>query len=300
MLDDPRAADAIASFHIQWLALEDLASVEKDAGLFPEFGPELAQAMQRETELFADHVIRNGDGLLSTLLSAPYTFANAELAALYGASPPSGDAFELVDLDPAERSGLLTQASLLTMHAHPNQTSPVHRGKVIRENLLCDPPPPPPPTVNDQLPEVDPNVPITEQLAQHRTDPACSACHALMDPIGTGFEAYDSIGRYRTMIGDTPVDDSGEFVSTDDIDGPFEGVQEMAKRLTESEQVRECVAKQWLRFAIGRLEQDEDSCAEDVIQQHFAESGYDIRELIVAVAVSDAMRFLRVPEESSP
>ncbi len=298
MLSDARAANTIASFHRQVLGLEGLTTLDKDAGLFPEFTPELALAMQRETEMFADYVIREGDGRWATLLTADFTMANPALASLYGADAPSGNAHARVALDGAQRAGLLTHAGVLAVQAHPGQTSPVHRGKLIRENLLCEPPPPPPAAVNDTLPEVDPDVPLREQMEQHRADPACAGCHRLMDPIGLGFEAYDPIGRFRTRIGNVAVDDTGELVGTD-VDGEFEGAVELAHILSESDDVRACVATQWLRYGLGRLESKEDGCSEQRIFERFSASDFNIRELMIAVAVSDSMRYLRVPTTES-
>ena len=49
----------------------------------------------------------------------------------------------------------LTQAGFLAVQAHPDQTSPVLRGKFVRTKLLCQPPPPPPNDVNISVPERD-------------------------------------------------------------------------------------------------------------------------------------------------
>jgi hypothetical protein len=298
LLDDARSADAVASFVVQWLDVEDLPRVEKDAIVHADFDAELAAAMLRETERFTDEILRHGDGRLATLLRAPFTVADARLAALYGAAPADGGEGR-VELDPAERSGLLTHASLLAKHAHAAQSSPVHRGKLVREALLCDPPPPPPPNVADQLPAIDPNASIVDQLAQHRDDPACAGCHERMDPIGTAFEAFDAVGAHRPSIGGAPVDDRGELVATD-VDGAFRGVHELAERLLASDQVRRCFTRQWIRFALGRLEGGADACTEARAHARFLETDLDVRELIVAIATSDAMRLLRRPAEKTP
>jgi hypothetical protein len=298
MLEDPQAGIAIGDFHVQWLGVDALASVEKDPELFPAWTPTIADAMTTETRMFADWVVRESDGKLATLLSAPTTFADAELAALYGVSRPdavAADAFVQVDLDPTQRGGVLTHAGMLAAHSHDNQTSPVFRGKVVRENLLCTALPPPPDDVDDTPPGLDPTLPTKERFEQHRDDPACSGCHELMDPIGFGLEHYDAMGAWRTMDGENPVDAMGQLVGTD-VDGDFDGALGLADKLAGSETVRACVVHQWMRYGLGRFEQPEDACTEDNLMTRFAESDGDLHELVVAIATSRAMRYLRIAE----
>jgi hypothetical protein len=44
-------------------------------------------------------------------------------------------------LDGSQRAGLLTQGAILAANAHSNESSPVHRGKFVRTQLLCTMPP---------------------------------------------------------------------------------------------------------------------------------------------------------------
>ena len=83
MLADPRAEALSTRFAAQWLRLQDLEKVHPDAFLFPDYDLQLAAAMQRETELFFDHLVRNDKSLLE-LFTADYTFVNERLARHYG------------------------------------------------------------------------------------------------------------------------------------------------------------------------------------------------------------------------
>jgi hypothetical protein len=291
MLDDPRARRAVANFHVQWLGLRDIASTTKTA--YPRFDPAYLDLWKRETEAFLDHVVFDGEGDLATLFNAPYSMQNQELAAFYGVRGPKGDAFERVELDPAQRAGFLTHASILAVTSKPDQTSPIHRGKFVRERLLCQSLPPPPNNIVIVAPDLDPDLTTRERFAQHAEDAFCAGCHRLMDPIGFGFEHYDGIGSYRSRENGLPIDASGEILGSRDADGPFDGAIELAEKLAESDQVRECVATQWFRFAYGRGEQEEDRCAMAEVQAAFAASGYDIRSLLVALTQTEAFRFKR-------
>src|SRR5262249_1379468 len=161
-----------------------------------------------------------------------------DLAAFYGIAQPPGTGFVRVDLDPSRRGGLLTQASFLAIHAHPVFTSPVLRGKFVRERLLCQTLPDPPANVNTSLPPPTAGQTTRDVLAAHRKNPACASCHQLMDPIGVGFEHFDAVGLWRDEENGAPIDDSGEVVQTTDLDGAFHGAVELSARLAQSEQVR--------------------------------------------------------------
>src|SRR6185503_210726 len=204
-----------------------------------------------------------------------------------------GSTPQMVMLDPAQRAGMLTQAGFLSVHALPNQSSPVTRGKFIRELLMCQPPSPPPPDLNVTPPEVDPTRSTRERFAQHTANPACASCHALMDPIGFGFESYDAIGRFRTVDGNKPVDASGEIVRSMDLDGKFRGARELAEKLGASRQVHDCVATQWFRYAFGRFDSPGDTCSLAELRQSFMASGGDLRELLVALTQTES--FLNRP-----
>jgi hypothetical protein len=253
--------------------------------------------MLAETTDFADYVIRHGDGRLETLLTAPFSIIEGPLYELYGVAAttsPNGD--PTTPLDESQRAGILTHASVMAAQAHSEQTSPVLRGLFVRQSLLCQPMPPPPADVNNTPPPPDPNATTKERFNEHTQDPACAGCHLLIDPVGWGFEQYDAIGRYRTMEGSNPVDARGEITGTADADGEFDGAVELAQLLAGSEQVGECVAKQWFRFAFGRSEVEEDTCSIATTHSLFADAGYDIRELLLTIVVSDTFRHRRLSQ----
>lgn len=295
MLADPRAADTIALFHIQLLRLDHLLHAEKDIDVFPEFDAELANAMLQEAAAFTSNVILAGDGQLNTLLTASFAYPQAALFELYGVAPPPGfTPGDRVELAPAERSGLLTQAAFLASHAKRNATSPVHRGIIIRENLLCQTIPPPPDNVSTVLPPATEATTTRQRFAQHLADPTCAGCHTLMDPIGLSFENYDGIGKYRTMEGAQPVDASGAIVGGgDDLAAGYANAVEMTKLLGDAQSVRDCVATQWFRFALGRTASDADTCSVAVLREGFASSGGNVPALLEDIVLSDAFRHVR-------
>jgi hypothetical protein len=296
MLGAPRAREAVKNFHRQWLGLDEIATIAatgKDRTVYPDYSEAMLPLLQEETERFLDHAIFEANASVEDLYTAPYSMMNGELAAFYGIQGVPADAgFQRVELDPDKYAGFLTQAGLLALHSKTDGSSPIHRGKFVRERLLCQAPPPPPDVVPPP-PTVDPTKTTREQYVQHEADPACAACHQWMDPLGFGFEHFDALGRYRADQNGLAIDATGEINFTDEvgIDGPFDGVVELADRLGQSSRVRECVSKQWFRYAYGRTETQADTCSMDLVNLRFSDSGYDIKELLVVLTQTNAFRY---------
>jgi hypothetical protein len=302
MLDTPRAREAVKNFHRQWLHLDEIEPVilasGKDLDIYPEFYEGLPFLWRSEAEAFIDHAVFEEHANVEFLFTAPYTMMNEELAEFYGIDGPTGVEFTRVDLDPGKYAGFFTQPGLMALFAKPDRSSPIHRGKFVRETILCQIPPPPPDNIPEP-PSVDESQTTREQFAEHAENPVCAGCHSLMDPIGFGFEHFDGIGRYRSTEWGLEVDAAGQLLGTD-VDGAFNGAVELAQLLASSEQVKACVVSQWFRYGYGRFETDEDDCSVDEIHAAFAASDYDIKELIIALTLTDAFRYRHAVQEDSP
>jgi hypothetical protein len=294
LLASPKARAAIDRFSSQWLDLDQLAIVAKDPATYPQLTENLRASMAEETKRVIADAIQNG-GTFTDLLTSTSTFANAELAQFYGVqgpSSPDASGFGPVSLAGSNRVGLLGLGAMLTAHALPNGSSPIHRGKVIRERLLCTELAPPPPGLNAEPPPIDPNATTRERYAQHRSDPACAGCHDLMDPIGYAFEHFDGIGRYRADEGGLAIDDSGNILATAETDGDFDGLAGLASKLAESPEVHACFAQEWLRWGYG-LDSGAVDCLADEVAAKFAAGGLRIEDLLVALTQTEHFRFRR-------
>jgi hypothetical protein len=290
MVQDPRARDGLESFHIQWLQLQGLPTLEKAD---PTFTPALRSAMSDEVVAFADGVIRQGDGTLDTLLTGDFSYLEGPLYDLYGIAPPAGaspSAPTRVSL-PGTRAGVLTLPAVLAAHAHADQTSIVHRGLLVLEQFLCSDVPPPPPNVDTTVPP--PSAQLTERqfLEQHAQNPGCASCHASMDALGEAFEEFDAIGRFRATDGVQPVDSSGQLTGTAHENGPVADAVDLAHRLAATDEVRACVARQWFRFLFGRVEDGPDDGTVATATSAFKTSGYRIPDLLVAYTGTRNFRY---------
>jgi hypothetical protein len=230
-----------------------------------------------------------GDGRFATLLTTDKTFVNEKLADIYGISGVTGGAMVPAKLDRAQRPFLLTRAAFLAMGANAYEGDPTKRGKLLREQLLCQRLSAPPPGV-PPLPS-DPTKTVRERHEAHFRDASCAGCHKLTDLVGFGFEHYDAIGKWREVDRGQPVDDRGTVVNIDGHDVPFTGPTELAKIFAESDEVRRCVATQWTRYAYGREEVPADDVSAKAILSAFRASDHDLRALVVAIVKSRSFRY---------
>lgn len=288
MLADPKSEALVQNFVTQWLNLRLLDGTAPDPKVFPQFDASLKAAMRRETELFAAAIVREDRSVLD-FLSGRFTFVNARLAQHYGIDGVFGDEFKRVSFTDNRRTGVLTQASILTLTSNPGRTSPVKRGKWILENILGSPPPDPPPDAPDleATQKAQPNLSLRKQLEIHRTSAVCASCHKVMDQLGFGLENLDAIGRWREQDGLFAIDARGELPGGAKFNGPLALAKVLEKRRGE---FVHCLAEKMLTFALGRELQVHDRCAVDKIVEDVAAQDYRFWALVTAIAKSDPFR----------
>jgi hypothetical protein len=159
------------------------------------------------------------------------------------------------------------------------------------EKLLCLRAPDPPPAAVDFAASF--KVPADyqgtrRQLAEmaSASSPACSGCHAVINPIGYGFEEFDDIGRPRTTDRNLPIDSSGRLP-----DGTtFASTAELMRTLSASPQVAACTAGHFLSYALGtRLDDaDADRCNSRAVAAQAVDASRSLAEFVQAVVRTDA------------
>jgi hypothetical protein len=299
MLKDPKAVALVENFAGQWLQLRNLQLANPDRKQFPSFDEELRQAMETETKLFFEAVIREDRSVLE-FLDADFTFVNERLAKHYGIPGVKGEEFQKVTLTNGERGGLLSQASILTVTSNPTRTSPVKRGKWILENLLNAPPPPPPPNV-PELEEAKAGKPLEgtlrQRMEQHRSNPACAVCHAQMDAIGFGLENYDPVGAWRTKDGNADIDPSGTLPG----DLTFKTPAELKAILKARDgEFRRCLTEKLLTYGLGRGLEYYDKCTVDIIVKNVAANHDRFSALVLEIVNCDAFQKRRGKQGDEP
>jgi hypothetical protein len=296
LLGSGKARDTLVSFYQQWLGVDDLLTVEKDPKAYALFDPVVRSAMRDEVLEYVDQVTRLGDGKFQTLLTSRTTWIRGPLYPVYGlgtVGQAGGSILHKMDLPADQRAGVLTLSGVMAKYGHADQSSPVGRGKLVSERLLCVIPPDPPPGVAANVPPPDPKVPTRVRFENHRKDPQCAACHALMDPLGVAFEIYDGIGSYRTMDGGKPVDANTTLSGTKASDGPIKNAIDLMGKLAAADETRTCFAKQMFRYAFGRSESDFDKALVTDIVGALSRTDR-IPDLMIAIATAPGFR-TRIP-----
>jgi hypothetical protein len=312
---DPRTRRTLGAFTNEWLQLERLPPLDELLGspAYDAFvgdttpSPALRGDMIAEVE---DLFLRFGvdeDGTLADLfLSTESTTTSAELAAIYGVAPRDANDPPLV-LPESERGGLLTRAALVATGSLV--THPVLKGKLVRTRILCDDIPPPPADVPPP-PQLDPESTIREQLEQltQREGTACKGCHDQLNPLGFVTENYDGLGRHRTeervfdlvtgeLLATQPVDTAAVArVAPGDERIAADGMQ-LAEYVLDSGRAEDCLARQYFRFAFGRIEDDDaDGCALAALRDAVGEGG-SLRAMLRDVALRPEFRVRRRESE---
>jgi len=289
-------ADALATrFGSQWLRLQDLEKVIPDPILYPYADQTLSLALKKETELFFNSIVREDRSVLE-LLTADYTYANQRVARHYGIPNVTGTEFRRVTL-PADRRGLLGQGSILTLTSIAERTSPVQRGKWVMEVLLGSPPPPPPPNIpalEDTTATADSGrvLSVRERMEQHRSNPQCTSCHRVIDPLGLALENFDATGKWRIRDAGLHVDTKGQLFDGTAIEGPG-GLRDALLR--HQDVFLLSFTRNLMTYALGRRVEAFDMPALRRIIRDAEVQNYRISAFVNGIVESDAFRMAKLP-----
>lgn len=286
MLSDPKSDRFVADFFGQWLGFSQILDTQQviRAGITDQLRAEFNE----ETRSFLRSVIADNKSPM-TLLTANYTYLNADLATRYGVPGVTGTQFQRVSLAGTPRAGLLSHGSILSVLSNPADSRPVARGHFILEQILCAPPPPPPADVNTMLPSSSNGAVLTarERLAMHRSDPSCAACHGAMDALGLSEENFDQLGMYRTTYAaGKPIDASGTLMGQSFSD--FSG---MAQILAATPAVRSCIANKVLTYGLSRGLTDGESALPARVAATAVQDTSSLIDLVAQVVTSDSFNY---------
>ena len=286
LYETARAPEALFSFVQQWLEIDDFKDKPKDMLTFPTFTAEVAQDLEDETRMFVKGVFFDptGDKSFSTLLTAPYGYLSTRTAKLYGVDGAAGTTLAKADLDPTQRRGILTQATFLADHAEPINTSVVARGRFVREEVLCADVPPPPAEFKFNEKVITEDMTAREKFTEHSKNPACKACHSLFDGIGFALENYDAVGHWRTTEKGKMIDPTGALDLPSGGKLEFKSFVDMIDQLGKGTDAYDCFAAQFLQYVSGRVKLDD--CERANAARAFAESGYKLDALVMAIVTS--------------
>ncbi len=293
MVRDPRIERFAAAFPRQWLRLAKVGMFPPDKKLYPDYDDHLQKSMVQET-LATFHEVLFKNLSLREFLDSDWAMLNARLGEHYGIAGIEGDDLRRVTLTPEQhRGGLLTQGSILCLTSDGTRHRPVHRGVWVMESIFGRSPPPPPANVPpiEPTPAKSPKATLRMKLDAHKSDPNCAACHRKIDPLGFAFDAYDAIGRWRTVevvrdgAGDNPkVDASGEMT-----DGrKYADAAEFKKLLVaDVDKFNAAFIEKLATYALRRGMAVDDRAALAEMARKSKAADYRLRDIVEALAVSE-------------
>lgn len=290
MLADPKSERFFRDFTGQWLRTRNVLMTAITPGSISSRLDPLREDMKAETDLLFEYIAREDRDLLE-VVTADYTFLNEELAEWYGIEGVHGNEMRRVDLPPgSSRGGVLTHGSILVSTSNPNRTSPVKRGVFVLENIFGTPPPPPPAAVA-ALEEAHKDgielLTLRDQLAVHRADRSCAACHDHFDPIGLALENFSYIGRWRDTDNGELIDASGEMM-TGETFNTFDELRDIVA-LREDKFYR-CITEKLMTYALGRGLEPYDAATVDAITDQLLSEDGKFSTLLMAIVESPAFQ----------
>jgi len=292
MIRDDRGISLTRDFAFQWLNVQKLDQIVPSAGQFGFASGvyDARPALKKELELFVDSILRSDQSVVD-LLTANYTYLNEDIAQIYGMTDVRGNGFHRVTLTDPKRFGLLGKGAVLMLTANPNRTAPVLRGAWIMERILGTPPATPPPNVPDLNQAATGGKPTTvrEKTEIHRRNPACAACHAVMDPLGFALENFDTVGQFHAVDPQSrlPIDTAATMPDGTKLAGPEDLHKALAAR---GDQLAQIITEKLMTYGVGRHIDYRDMPTVRRIVRAAKADNYHFEDIVLGVVNSDAFR----------
>jgi hypothetical protein len=290
MMQDAKFSRGVTQFYRRWLKIDAFTELARNVTGFDQ---SVVSALATSLLMAGTQLYSSAKPNISSLFSDDKYYLNDVLRKFYGVSG-TGTGFVATAMPGQGRRGIITHPALMSLMARPAETHPIGRGLFLLRNIVCKAVPNPAVAAIPQPPAGD-GVSTRKRLEAHTADPACQACHSMINAAGFAFENFDQAGRYRTTDQGQPVDASGTLSIGKDVDGTFANGDDLLSKLADSEDVRACFATKYLDFALAHDVTDPaDGCSIQELGEKFGASG-DLKQLVASIAGSDSFR-LRLAE----
>ena len=292
MLGDPRARAKIQYFLHQWLQMNRVDDLSKDAKLYPGFTSEIRADLRTSLDLFLDEAAWSGASSYRELLLADYLYVNDRLAKFYGVNTAATNDFVKVALGSRERSGVVTHPYLLAAFSYQKSTSPIHRGVFLTRNIVGRVLKPPPMAVAFKDADFAPQLTMREKVAELTRPQACQSCHSVINPLGFSLEQYDAVGRFRTQENGRPIDAVGNYTTDEGETLRFQGARDLAEFAVGSEHAQNAFIEQLFHQVVKQPLLAYGPEAMSQLRQSFVASELSLPKLLLDIACLSALHGL--------
>ena len=281
---DPRFRVRLREFLWSWLKLDSARELNKDAGAFPDFNPQVAADLRTSLELALDEVITSDAADFRQLLLSDTMYLNGRLGRIYGVDLPADAPFQKVSMSAADRAGVLSHPYLLAVFADTKSSSPIRRGVFLARSVLGRALLLPPDAFVPLPPEVHPDLTTRERVSLQTGAEACRSCHGLINSLGFTLERYDALGRLRSEDHRKPIDASGMYVTRSGEENRFAGARELASYLAGSEETHAALVEKLFYFTSGQPIRAFGPPAHQQLVARFVAQDFNLRNLMIEIA----------------
>jgi hypothetical protein len=289
MVNDHRVRAKTRAMLRHWLNLSQVGDNTKNEEAYPGFNQTIVTDLNHSLDAFLDAVVWSDASDFRQLFQADWTYTNDRLFAYYGSTwAPIEDAPEILQRsagDPDRRFGVLSHPLLLSSKSYFATTSPIHRGIFLIRHVLGRELRPPNAAFSPLSPDLHPELTTRQRVALQTSPDSCQVCHSKINSLGFVLESYDAVGRYRDREKQRPIDASGMYIDRNGQEIKFDGPKELAAYLVSSNDCHRAFVENAFEFFVKQPIAAYGSDRLVQLTQTFVDSGYNIRNLIVEIAV---------------
>ena len=302
MLEDPRTKAKTREALHHWLNLSHVGELTKSEESFPGFDAQLVSDLRMSLDLFLDSIVWSEPSDFRQLLQSDWAYTSERMAKFYGDDwKPTGDGqdgdFSRTPSNSILRSGVLTHPLIMSALAYNESTSPIHRGVFLTRFMLGRVMRPPADAFAPLSPALHADLTTRERVQLQTGISACQSCHSVINALGFSLEQYDAVGKWQAEERSKPIDATGSYVDRQGKEIDFNGARELSQYLINSDDAQTAfINRMFLHFVkqpIGAYGPDRL----ESMKNKFRESNFNIRKLIIEIAVVAAMG--PTPQESA-
>lgn len=303
MVSDYRTQGKTRSMLYEWLNLGHMGEITKDETDFPRFDEQLVSDLRASLDTFLDEIVWSESSDYRQLFLADWAYTTERLAEYYGESwkpaEDEGPRLRRSVADPDKRFGLLTHPYLMSSLAYHDSTSPIHRGVFLIRHVLGRTLRPPQEAFTPISPDLHPDLTTRERVSLQTKSESCQVCHSRINGLGFTLENYDAVGRFRLRERDKPIVTSGQYTSRAGDNVEFNGPQALAEYLAGSDEAQRAFIGRAFQHFVKQPVAAYGTDTLDRLAERFAAGGFNIRELLVEIAVVAAMHDTHENEQGS-
>ncbi len=290
MLDQPRTRQKLADFFYHWLEMEKTVHASKDKDIYPGFDQALIYSLRWSIDRSLEEIVWSEKSDYRQLFLFDEIYVNDRISSFYEIETETVGGFVKTKFESDRRCGILTHPYLMTGLSYYKNTSPIHRGVFVAKSLLGRSLKAPPVDVDPLDEDFDPTMTTRERVTHQTKEVNCKGCHSVINPLGFSLENFDAVGRFRDKEKNQPIDSKTVYVTPEAREVPFSGAKDLADYLVNSPDAHRNFIEKLFQHFVKQPVHAYGPNTLDTLYEDFAHSNFNIRQLIVNIAVIVADR----------